>query len=250
MGGNPLDTYHINAQQTFQEAEHLLEQAVVKSSKEWLQEWINLQIDQLLPLRGSVDEMTAVIEKAQAIVEQHSTAEQRGQFFQAVVARDAMRDRYTASEETVSYCRESLAALQQTGSKGLIGFAHFILGNRLLWSGHLAGAEQEMSAAMYIAEQIGHTSLFVRCLTFFTARIQATWTGRRGSRRHLSCAGCTRSEEYRYYQRASSVDSMARWQPDRGRGLWSGFIRGEATPANCQPVSMDRCMASHRRCAS
>jgi tetratricopeptide (TPR) repeat protein len=159
---NPLDTFHVNAQQTFQEAERLLEQTVVKSSKEW----IDLQIDQLLPLRGSMDEMTTVIEKAQAIVEQHGTAEQRGQFFQAVAARDAMRDRYTASEEAVSYCRESLAALQQTGNKGLIGFAHFVLGNRLLWSGHLAEAEEEIGAAMNIAEQIGHTSLYVRCLTF------------------------------------------------------------------------------------
>src|SRR2546425_232155 len=66
---------------------------------------IDLQIDQLLPLRGSLDEMTAIIEKAQAIVEQYGTAEQRGQFFQAVVARDGQRDRYVVSEETVSYCR-------------------------------------------------------------------------------------------------------------------------------------------------
>jgi tetratricopeptide (TPR) repeat protein len=66
---NPLDTFHINAQQTFQEAGRVLEQAVIKSSTDWLQEWIDLQIDQLLPLRGSLDEMTVIIEKAQASVE-------------------------------------------------------------------------------------------------------------------------------------------------------------------------------------
>ena len=110
--------------------------------------------------------MTAIIEKAQAIVEQYGTAEQRGQFFQAVVARDGQRDRYVVSEETVSYCRNSLAALLQTGNTSLIGFAHFVLGNRLLWSGHLDEAEEEMRAALNIAEQVGNTRLLTRCLMF------------------------------------------------------------------------------------
>jgi DNA-binding SARP family transcriptional activator len=163
---NPLDTFHVNAQQTFQEAERVLEQAVIKSSTEWLQEWIDLQIDQLLPLRGSLDEMTVIIEKAQSIVEQYGTAEQRGQFFQAVVARDSQRDRYVVSEETVSYCRSALAAVLQTGNTSLIGFAHFVLGNRLLWSGHLDEAEEEMRAAINVAEQVGNTRLLARCLMF------------------------------------------------------------------------------------
>ena len=163
---NPLDTFHVNAQQTFQEAERVLEQAEVKSSTEWLQEWIDLQIDQLLPLRGSLDEMTVIIEKAQSIVEHYGTAEQRGQFFQAVVARDSQRDRYVVSEETVSYCRSSLAALLQTGNTSLIGFAHFVLGNRFLWSGHPDEAEEEMRAAMNAAEQVGNTRLLARCLMF------------------------------------------------------------------------------------
>lgn len=163
---NPLDTFHINAQRTFQEAERVLELAAIKSSTEWVQEWIDLQIDQLLPLRGSLDEMTAIIEKAQAIVEQYGTAEQRGQFFQAVVARDSKRDRYVASEETISYCRNALAEVQQTDNTSLIGFAHFVLGNRLLWSGRLDEAEEEMHAAMLAAEQVGNTTLFARSLTF------------------------------------------------------------------------------------
>lgn len=163
---NPLDTFHVNAQQTFQEVERVLGLAELKSSTEWLQEWIQLQIDQLLPLRGSLDEMTVIIEKAQSIVEQHGTAEQRGQFFQAVVARDSQRDRYVVSEETVSYCRSSLAAVLQTGNTSLIGFAHFVLGNRLLWSGHLDEAEDEMRAAMHVAEQVGNTRLLARCLMF------------------------------------------------------------------------------------
>ncbi|HCF85102.1 MAG TPA: hypothetical protein DEV72_07875, partial [Ktedonobacter sp.] len=163
---NPLDTFHINAQQTFQEAERILEQATIKSSTEWVQEWIDLQIDQLLPLRGSLDEMTALIEKAQVTVEQYGTAEQRSQFFQAVVARDSKRDRYVASEETISYCRNALAEVQHTGNTSLIGFAHFVLGNRLLWASRLDEAEEEMRAAIIAAEQVGNTTLLARSLTF------------------------------------------------------------------------------------
>ena len=163
---NPLDTFHDKAQPVIQQAEQILEHVEAKTSTEWIHEWIDLQIDQLLPLRGTMDEMTAIIEKAQATVEQHGTARQRGRFFQAVAARDAIRDRYTATEESIRYCRDSLAALQQTDDRGLIGFAHFVLGNRLLWLGKLDEAEEEMLAAIHIAEQIGYTTLLVRGLTF------------------------------------------------------------------------------------
>jgi DNA-binding SARP family transcriptional activator/predicted ATPase len=163
---NPLDTFHVNARQTFQLAERELAQVTDKAHPEWIDEWINLQLDQLLPLRGSEEEMTAIIEKTQSLVEKQGTAEQRGQFFQAVAARDAIRDHYTATEEAVAYCRESLKALQQTNNKSLIGFAHFVLGNRLLWIGHLDEAEDEMQAAVNIAERIGSIRLLVRCLAF------------------------------------------------------------------------------------
>ncbi len=163
---NPTDAFHINARQAFQEAERILEQALIKSSTEWLQEWIQLQLDQLLPLRGSVDEMTAVIEKAQPIVEQYGTAEQRGQFLLAVVARDVNRDRYVVAEKTVSNSRNALAAIQQTGNKSQVGYAHFALGNCLLWSGHLDEAEEHLHTAMSVGDQVGDVTLLVRCLTF------------------------------------------------------------------------------------
>jgi len=163
---NPLDTFHVNARQTFQEAERILELAEVRSSREWQQEWIQLQLDQLFPLRGSVDEMTAIIEKAQPIVEEYGTAEQQGKFFQAVIARDGKRNRYAGSEQSLLYRRNALAKVLQTDNKDLIGFAHFILGNGLMFSNQLDEAEEQMRTAMNLAEQIGSTPLLVRCLTF------------------------------------------------------------------------------------
>ncbi len=163
---NPLDTFHINAQQLFQEAERVLAQAKSQLDATWIQEWIDLQLDQLLPLRGSLDEMTAIIEKARDAVERYGTLEQRGQFFQAVVARDSERDHYVASAESVAYCRQALTEIQQTDNTSLIGFAHFVLGNRLWWSDQLEEAESEMRSAMHLAEQTGNTRLLTRCLMF------------------------------------------------------------------------------------
>jgi len=166
VSDNLLGTSHVNARLAFQEAERLLDQAPDKSSAAWLQEWIDLQIDQLLPVRGSVDEMTAIIEKARPIIELHGSAEQRAQFFQAVIARDSQRDRFVVTAEIVANCRAALAAVQQTGNQGLIGFAHFILGVRLFLTDQLDEAEEELRAAITIAEQIGYTTLLVRGLTF------------------------------------------------------------------------------------
>ncbi len=110
--------------------------------------------------------MTAVIEKAQPIVEQHGTPEQRVQFLLAVVARDAARDRYVIAEKTVAYCRAALAAVEQTGNKDQVGFPHFALGVCLLWSGHLDEAEEHLRAAMSAGEQTGNAALLGRSLTF------------------------------------------------------------------------------------
>ena len=165
---NPLDTFHTNARQAFEEAEHILQQAKDRTSTEWLHEWIDLQINQLLPLRGTVEEMTVIIEKAQAIVEQHGTAEQQGRFFQAVIARDSKRNRYMASEQSLAYRRYGLATVLETGNKDLIGFGHFVLANGLLFGDQLEEAEEQMRLAMNLAEEIGSTPLLVRCLTFLS----------------------------------------------------------------------------------
>ena len=213
---NPQDTFHINARQTSQEAEQVLERVVNKASVEWLHEWIDLHIDRLLPLRGTVEEMTATIEKIEVMVEQHGTAEQRGQFFQAVVARDSKRDRYVASPETLLYCRNALAALQQTNNISLIGFAHFVLGNRLLWADLLDEAESEMHAALSIAEQVGNTRLLARTLTFYAAHLSQARPSGRGSCHRFTCIDHPCCTQYRDYQRTPSMASMAGWQHGRG----------------------------------
>lgn len=213
---NPLDTLHVNARQIFQEAEHVLDQAEDKSSSEWIHEWIDLQIDQLLPLRGSVDEMTAIIEKAQTIVEQHGTAEQRGRFFQAVIARDSKRNRYMGSEQSLAYRRQGLATVLETGNKDLIGFAHFVLANGLLFSNQLEEAEEQMWMAIKLAEEIGSTPLLVRCLTFLLIILR-----RRGN-----------IEEVRQViTRALSIPEARNIAIIKGQRAWVAWRDGDLTEA-------------------
>ena len=166
---NPMDTFHSAARQIFQEAEQVLESAEDRSDPTWITEWLDLQIAQLLPLRGSVEEMSELIEKARPILQRSGTPEQRGQFLQARNSRDSKRDRYVASEQTIQEHRDTLQAVQRTGNKALIGFSHFSLGNSLHWSGRLDEAEQEMRTGIALAEQTGNTRLLARCLTFLPA---------------------------------------------------------------------------------
>ena len=163
---NPQEVQHIETLQGYKEAERILEQSPIKASTEWQQAWIDLHLAQLVPLRTSADEMTNVIEKAQPVIEQYGTPEQRGLFFLTVCLRDLARDRYIVSEETVLYCRNALAAILQTDDTNLLGFAQFALGTCLLWSGHLDEAEEHLHLAMSVGEQVGNSMLRVRCMTF------------------------------------------------------------------------------------
>jgi DNA-binding SARP family transcriptional activator len=153
----------------YKEAERILEQAPDRSSLQWHQEWLDIQLDQLLPLqlhRISVQEMSEMLEKIQPIVDQYGTVAQQAQFFLSAAARNLARDRPEVSEETIAQFRSALSAVQQTENTSLVGFARFGLGRTLFLSGHLDEAEEQMRAAMNVGEEMGHAFLLERCLSF------------------------------------------------------------------------------------
>ena len=150
------------------EAERILEQVAVKSEKEWQQEWIQAQIEQLHPffMGAQTQEMTRVIEKAREVVEQYGTAAQRAVFFNYVAFSEAMQKHYVVSQETVSHCRAGLQASLESGLLDLTGFLRFGFGLCLLWYGDLDQAEEQLHIALTLAEQIGDIELRARCLAF------------------------------------------------------------------------------------
>ena len=155
--------------QQYEKAKCLLEQVPDRSSYEWQQEWLDIHLDQILPLqvhRRSVQEMTEVIEKMQPIVEQYGTQVQRAQFFLCTAARNMVRDRARVSEETVTQFRSALQAVQQTKNRNFIGFARYGLGRALFFADHLDEAEEQLRLAMTVGEEVGHVLLLERCLSF------------------------------------------------------------------------------------
>ncbi|HZR44088.1 MAG TPA: BTAD domain-containing putative transcriptional regulator, partial [Ktedonobacteraceae bacterium] len=166
ISDNPQDALHNNARQAFQEAERLLEQVSDKSSPEWRHEWIELQFNQMFPIRIPINEFAAMIEKVQPVVEQYGTPQQRGQLFLATVVRDTYGPRFVVSEETVARVRKMLAVALRTGDKDAIGFVGMSLGICLLGAGHLDEAEEQFRTSVRLAEEMGNSALLIRSLTF------------------------------------------------------------------------------------
>ncbi len=150
------------------EAERILEQAAAKSEAGWRQEWIQVQIEQLHPLfmGARAQEMAQAIEKARPLVEQYGTAAQRAAFFQYVAYEEAIQNHYVLSEAAVSHSRKALEASLESGRLELIGLVRFGLGVCLLWAGHPEQAEEQLQAAVAVAEQIGDVELHARSLAF------------------------------------------------------------------------------------
>ena len=166
LSPNPHDVAHSNARNAFQQAEHILTRIEDMSNPVWREEWIELHVAQIWPIRGTVDEMTATIEKLRPVVERYGTTEQRRVLIEAVGMRNMLRNRYTNSEQAIASRRASLAAVEETGDKGQIGTALFVLGTVLLLAGHLDEAQERLEQALGIAEQIDIRWLQMRCMTY------------------------------------------------------------------------------------
>jgi len=101
-------------------------------------------------------------------VEKHGTPAHRARFFQTLTAMALRRDRYVVSEETLAYHRAGLAASLEAGDLGEIAWHRFGTGLALLCRGEFDEAEEQIQAALRIAEQTGQTDLQTTCLTYLT----------------------------------------------------------------------------------
>lgn len=166
VSNNPHDASHVNAREAFGEAERLLRHIWEPENQVWRDQWIELHVAQLLPLRGTVEHMTATIEAMRPVVEQYGTSEQRKLLGEIEHLRNGIRDRYVFSEQAVASRRAILSALLQTGDKVQIAIGHMSLGIVLLWVGHTDEAEEQLMIALRLGEEMGITWLQTRCLTF------------------------------------------------------------------------------------
>lgn len=161
--------YLADADRSYQEAKHLLEQAGYQEEQEWRDEWISTHLGhlQIFFLLGEWQEMTRIIEQVQPLLAQYGTAAQRATFLAHVAMRDAVRDHYVVAEASLATCRVGLSCALETGDPYLIGATRFDLGYCLLLSGQFEQAEEELRAALVASEQIGNAELVGRCRLHF-----------------------------------------------------------------------------------
>src|SRR5262249_49029150 len=109
------------------------------------------------------------------------------------------RDRFVISPEMLSYAQRCLEAQRQTNDLSELAYAQFNVGFAWLWYGDLDAAEQEMLAALELAERSGDVTVQSRCLTYLTiverkrGRIDAV---REYVRRSLAVATSSQMFEY------------------------------------------------------
>jgi serine/threonine protein kinase/tetratricopeptide (TPR) repeat protein len=161
---------YTEALQAYSTAEAVLGLESATLATEWFQEWIAIQSDRIdiHYWLGQVGEMTELVEKTRPILEQYGTPTQSARFFLNLALMSSRRDRYVMSEEILGYARSALSASQEAGDVIQIALVQFNVGFLYLWDGDLDEAEEQMQAALAMAERTGDVILQSRCLTYLT----------------------------------------------------------------------------------
>ncbi len=160
------DAFRVNGRQAFEEAEQLLSQAADPLNPDWRDEWLALQFARVW--WGSVSDMAAAIEKAQPIVEQYGTQEQRKLLAEAVGIYHAHRDRFVIPPERLAAWRAALAALAPGENEAQRGIDLALLGIGLVCAEQFDEAEEQLRQALRLGERTGNAWVQNNCLTFLS----------------------------------------------------------------------------------
>jgi predicted ATPase len=171
--GKAWETHHAHeeASSAYRDAEQALGAAPVpEDSEAWWNEWLHIQIERLSVFywMARLDEMEALSRRIQPAVERHATPLQRARFFEVRVQRNLRAERYLASEETVRFARDYLAASEASGDGDESAEAGCVLACVLLWHGKLEEAAARMLATVERARRTGDVTLEARGLTYLT----------------------------------------------------------------------------------
>ena len=164
-----IDRGYDNAGHVYKEAEVVL-QSRASSSKEWQQEWLQIQLDRMWLdyWRGRVEEIKVLAERIRPLVNEHASELQRGNFFQGLTLMALRRDRYTADDKTITDAEASLDAIERSKVLLEIGHARFVLGFTYLWADKRNVAEKWLDNALQLSKRTGDIVLQSRCLTYLT----------------------------------------------------------------------------------
>jgi predicted ATPase/class 3 adenylate cyclase len=162
---------HRQALIAYTEAEAVLGSEPAEDVTSWQQEWLQIQLERLVPLylENDIREMERLIVQIRPLIGQHGSPAQRGQFYHGVVAAAYRRDRYVVSDETLRANKASVDAYREAGTLSEPQcLAQFSLGFSHLWRSEFDQAEVALSEALALAERIGDAANRVLCLTYLT----------------------------------------------------------------------------------
>jgi tetratricopeptide (TPR) repeat protein len=151
-------------------AESALSIAPGETDHELWQTWMEIQFERIQTCYwlAQVPEMFRLIEATRPIADRYGAPMHRARIFHLLAIAGFRRNRSIASEEILAHQQAYLAALEQSGATRALPAARFGLGFYLLWHNDLDAAEEQIRAALGLAERTGDVSLEARCLTYLT----------------------------------------------------------------------------------
>ena len=103
----------------------------------WHREWVQVQLNRIWIFywQNRTGDMNQLVERVAPAVNEHGSALQRSNYFQALVTRDFRQRRYVVDDEVIANARQSLAAAEEARAPVETVFARFVLGFGLLFAG-------------------------------------------------------------------------------------------------------------------
>lgn len=135
---------------------------------DWWNESVQISLDRMGVLYWTTDwrEIEEVQREIGDLVDRYGTPAQRRQRRTSLVGMMLRRDRHIVSEEMVVLARENVRSAMEEGHVATVAVARFQLASMLLWAGGMDDAEEELLAALKLAEGTSDRTLASRCLTY------------------------------------------------------------------------------------
>jgi hypothetical protein len=161
---------HQQAHAILDQAEQALELLDREGTREEIQEWIQIQLarSQLYYWSNHSEQIDAIIQKIQPIVEAEGSLHQQVNLFNQQCLARIRRERYRLSPETVGIGRRILELAETFGNPIYLALAQLQLGFCLLWSGDPREAREWLARGYEATARIGARLWQTRCLAYLS----------------------------------------------------------------------------------
>ncbi len=171
---------HADALETYYRAERELgappADENTAAAHEYWHEFVQIQVDCAgdLYFMARVDELDALVARAQHVVERYGTPAQRSRFFTSIAQSLAKRARLKVTKKALHFTELALAVGDKSSDPRERAVAHFAHAFPLALYGDYAAAESLFVQALAGAERVGDSALITRVLAYFGVLLRRT----------------------------------------------------------------------------